>query len=184
MGGDTNPSDGEPPPPQRRLSKKTAVVKEEVKDLVTPPGPPAMGGSKTYGNMKSELEILPHKEQSEEGASLHTGDREESEDPAVEDKTRSENDDESMGWSGSEPLVFDDVKVEPLTFTEMFEYLRCETAGMDLDKALEVESVAEFIQDLFEQDFFSLDHETPCHRHGHDILTYLREKLKSSCNCF
>ncbi|KAF4032897.1 hypothetical protein GN244_ATG15207 [Phytophthora infestans] len=155
MGGDTKPPDGEPPPPQRRLSKKTAVVKEEVKDLVTPPGPPAMGGSKPYGNMKSELEILPHKEQSEEGASLHTGDREESEDPAVEDKTRSENDDESMGWSGSEPLVFDDVKVEPLTFTEMFEYLRCETAGMDLDKAMEVESVADLIQDLFEQVFLA-----------------------------
>ncbi|KAF1789000.1 hypothetical protein GQ600_10726 [Phytophthora cactorum] len=47
----------------------------------------------------------------------------------------------------SDPPRFDDSAAEPLSFTEMFEYLRSELRGLTLDQAMDVESAQEFIQD-------------------------------------
>ncbi|KAG3108320.1 hypothetical protein C6341_g28004 [Phytophthora cactorum] len=51
----------------------------------------------------------------------------------------------------SDPPRFDDSTAEPLSFTEMFEYLRSELRGLTLDQAMDVESAQEFIQALFEE---------------------------------
>ncbi|EEY60323.1 uncharacterized protein PITG_12720 [Phytophthora infestans T30-4] len=56
----------------------------------------------------------------------------------------------------SRTLLFDDANMEPLTLTEMYEYLRSELKGLDLGQALEVESAKEFMQDVYKT-FSQLD---------------------------
>ncbi|KAG6958820.1 hypothetical protein JG688_00010355 [Phytophthora aleatoria] len=64
-----------------------------------------------------------------------------------------ESDTESRS-AGSEPPRFDDTTAEPLSFTEMLEYLRIEMKGTTLlEQAVEVESAKELTQELFEEVF-------------------------------
>ncbi|KAF4033255.1 hypothetical protein GN244_ATG14843 [Phytophthora infestans] len=120
------PAGGGPKGPITEENIRNAILDREIIDVTTP-----SDGEEAETEARTTLTTKKHTEYKEQEAEV-----------------------EAMSDTSELPR-FDETTAEPLLFTEMYEYMRGEIKGMTLDQAQDVESVVEFIQDMFADVFLA-----------------------------
>ncbi|ETP01139.1 hypothetical protein F441_21571, partial [Phytophthora nicotianae CJ01A1] len=127
-------------------------------------------------NTENQLSVqIPLTQPSELGTSQNEPNREDDNQP---DPEPNGSDNESMAAS-SEPPVYDDADMEPLSFHEMYAYLKSQLKGLPLDQAKGVDCVEDYMQQLFTEVFENHTEEwlPPQRRHYPDLEPDELEKL-------